>query len=126
MTTYDGDILVPKGIKRLARVFCGCGNPEMAWAEVGRHLRRRRDRKYGHDWDGKEYVLAYLLDRLELTEHGSNVMGAWPTLEGLDVIQFLEKYGEDWQDYGPFVDDEGVTVSNTPYKEVRHQTLTLG
>ena len=93
-------VVVPVGIKRLNGVFCGCGNPEMAWGEVRLHLTSRREADYGQRFDGKDYIIAYLLDHYGLTEHGGNVGGAWLTDEGVDALEFLEKYGDSWDDMG--------------------------
>ena len=90
----------PSGIKRLASVFCGCGDPDAAWQVVGAELRRcatPHDQRKGHPGDNNDcwWVLAYLLDHLRLTEHGSSVSGAWLDGDGQAALDWLDQNIDD-------------------------------
>lgn len=77
--------------------FCGCGSPEEASRALLALLRLHPMYEHGgelHDWvgdDGLEYLLLYMLDRLELTEHGGSVHGGWLTDKGEAVKAALER-----------------------------------
>lgn len=83
----------------LGEWFCGCGNPEIA-------LRRLRDLLAIHPLydhrpefkdmipdDGTQYLVLYMLDRMELTEHGVSVGGAWLTDKGKAVLEAIDTFG---------------------------------
>lgn len=40
------------------------------------------------------YVVAYVLDHIEATEHGGNISGAWLTEKGLRLRGILDRYAE--------------------------------
>ena len=48
---------------------------------------------------------------------GGNVGGAWLTEDGHDTLEFLEGYGDAWDDWGPFYDDEDIFLSSHNYRE---------
>ena len=81
----------------LENEFCGCGNPELATAALLQMLRLHP--LYDHraefdEWvpdDGVQYLLMYQLDRMELTEHGGSVGGAWLTDKGKALLAALER-----------------------------------
>lgn len=81
--------------------FCGCGSPEEASRALLQLLRLHPlFEHYGelHDWIGDigpEYLLLYMLDRFELTEHGGSVGGAWLTEKGEAVRDALAREEED-------------------------------
>lgn len=89
--------------------FCGCGAPGDAAAAILRLLRLhergdnsettwRAQRKEIEEWlpdDGVRFLLMYWLDRLELTEHGGSVEGAWLTEKGGAVLEALAREEED-------------------------------
>lgn len=77
--------------------FCGCGSPEDAAGALLRllglhplHDHRAEFKEYVPD-DGIEMLLLYMLDRLELTEHGGTVGGAWLTAKGEAVRDALAR-----------------------------------
>lgn len=77
--------------------FCGCGAPESA-AERLRDLlamhplyeNRERLKVLVPD-DGLEYLLLYMLDHFDLTEHGGSVGGAWLSEKGKAVLEALNR-----------------------------------
>lgn len=75
--------------------FCGCGSPEAACKSLLRLLSLHPMYDHWRDaeaWVGDEgllYLLLYQLDRLELTEHGGSVSGAWLTPKGEAVRDAL-------------------------------------
>ena len=89
--------------------FCGCGDPDVA-------LRYTRDiltlierqtadilsktesdsslKDYFHS-DGERWFVFYMLDSLDLTEHGTSVsMGGWLTQDGKNLLADLNEYFE--------------------------------
>ena len=89
----------PDGVKRLASVFCVCGDPDAAWQAVRAELRRcgtPYDQRQPYPADnGYWWVLAYLLDHLRLTEHGSSVGGAWLDGDGQAALDWLDQHIDD-------------------------------
>lgn len=75
--------------------FCGCGDPALA-AERLRDIlalhplydNRAAFERLVPD-EGIQYLLLYMLDSLDLAEHGGNVGGAWLTPLGQDVLDAL-------------------------------------
>lgn len=116
-------IEVPKGIEKIARMFCGCGDPVSVWREVHAYLKMTDARSkavqaisaddMGRIYSDKtimaslppryeligplQYLLAYVLDDYGLTEHGTSIGGAWLTEEGEKALAFLETKGPAWQ-----------------------------
>ena len=78
------------------RGFCGCGEPEAASAFLLKLLRlapfyeRREQLEQLLPNAGVRYFVLYMLDRLDLTEHGGSVNGAWLTPEGEKLKALLE------------------------------------
>lgn len=79
--------------------FCGCGSPKDA-AGALLHLlclhplyenRGEMNAWLGDAGDGVEYLLLYMLDHLELTEHGGTVGGGWLTEKGEKVRDALKR-----------------------------------
>lgn len=83
--------------------FCGCGIPEMSLRCIRDCLRLIDDLHSDKtDYDGWAterdkiasrpvmYTLWYMLDRLELTEHGGSVPG-WLTDKGHEMLKALEE-----------------------------------
>ena len=112
--------------------WCGCGNPEEAVLFMGKVLdilrsrsdesamenslvpyerspwKRRSDELQaalaGDDMLRLSYM--YLLDAHDLTEHGGNVMGAWLTPKGAELLAAIKAHGEEgWTEMH---DDEPV------------------
>lgn len=83
----------------LDRWFCGCGSPEVATAALLRLLRlhplydpsHQRELQAWLPDEGVRYLLLYQLDRLELTEHGGTVDGAWLSETGEALRAALER-----------------------------------
>lgn len=77
--------------------FCGCGMPEEASRALLRLLRLHplyENQDELQEWipdDGVRYLLLYQLDRLELTEHGGSVGGAWLTDKGKAALEALAR-----------------------------------
>jgi hypothetical protein len=104
---------LPASVVHLDDMFCGCGDTSAAWDWVKEYLLRLHQRDDGAGWTwkpetGAEYIAAYLLDHLELTEHGSTIRCPWLTDSGREMLAFLEAEGSDWQDKGPWVDADGI------------------
>ena len=88
--------------------WCGCGNPEEAMLTIAKYLEARsleypandeKLKEYFPDGDNNNLVLclAYELDRVGFTEHGSSVYSCWLTDDGkyfLWAIQEAEKTDE--------------------------------
>lgn len=77
--------------------FCGCGHPEVA-AERLRDLlalhplyEHRAELNALIPDEGIQYLVLYMLDRLELSEHGSSVGGAWLTDKGRAVLDAMNR-----------------------------------
>jgi len=81
----------------LSEWFCGCGSPEAACGALLRLLSFHPMYEHWRNaqaWVGNEgllYLLLYQLDRLELTEHGGSVGGAWLTPKGEAVRDALAR-----------------------------------
>lgn len=92
--------------------FCGCGNPEDAAAALLRLLRLHplyEHRPKFEAWlpdDGLQYLLLYMLDRFELTEHGGSVGGAWLTPKGEAVRNALAR--EEGDDFEALLDEHCI------------------
>ena len=81
--------------------FCGCGRPEESVRYVMEGLKileytfgmpyedKRALREEHFGIDGAEYFFYYVMDALELTEHGGSVPG-WVTPEGKEFIRLAE------------------------------------
>jgi hypothetical protein len=82
-------------LSRFLDWYCGCGAPWEAAAALLRLLRLHplyEHRTEFDAWirdDGVQYWLLYHLDHLGLTEHGTNVNGAWLTKKGEQVRDAL-------------------------------------
>lgn len=113
-------IQVPMSFERISSYFCGCGDTRAAWQFVLDYLtdcERKPDGKtrweMGCDnWDGKDYLVRYVLDHLDLTEHGTSIHWCWLTKDGEEVLAFLREFGVDWDSKGiDFVDSRGSHLS---------------
>jgi hypothetical protein len=88
--------------------WCGCGNPDVAKAEIRKYLRyletiheddggeisETTQKEYGikHIYDNPLLLcLAYAMDAARFTEHGTSIGGAWLTREGEMFLFLLEK-----------------------------------
>jgi hypothetical protein len=89
--------------------FCGCGANEDVLALVRDRLRAINDERTEATPPGDDplaWLLAYVLDSADLTEHGGSVGYAWLTDKGKEVLAVLERHGdlndlvEEWQDIG--------------------------
>jgi hypothetical protein len=81
--------------------FCGCGDPEAAAQALLSLL--KNPSLYRNEYfyqtvlpdPGTRYLLLYILDRFELTEHGSSIYGAWLTEKGKAVRDALAREESD-------------------------------
>lgn len=77
--------------------FCGCGCPHDAAAALLRLLRLHPMYEHHDEFKawvpdlGVRYLLAYMLDGQDLTEHGGEIMGAWLTAKGAAVRDALAR-----------------------------------
>jgi hypothetical protein len=98
--------------------WCYCGEPGTVMETIRDVLRQRVDyfSKIRDDpWpapanredppdgvyasNGLEWVLEYVMDKAELTEHGGNVSGAWLTPKGEDALAALERLDLEEDDF---------------------------
>ncbi len=103
-----GSKYLPEPISRIAHRLCGCGCPEAAYDWIAERL-SSQDWRYPEASEGAEWIARYFIDDLGLTEHGSNIVFAWPTDAGLVALGFLCRWGSDWIDKGPWVDATGCS-----------------
>lgn len=91
--------------------FCGCGNPDDAYALVRdllslapfyEHRAEVRERIGGGT--GTEMLVLYLLDGAGLTEHGTGIGGSWLTAKGSHYLALMQRY--EWED----IDDDEVCL----------------
>lgn len=87
--------------------ICGCGYPSKAMKrlhhmltaiEAGHDLRYVKE--YMRAGDGEVYLLAYLLDDLELIEHDCSIQSPWLTEKGvkmLDALTIAEQHNYDFE-----------------------------
>ena len=101
----DEEIPLPDGMARLSRVFCGCVTKEATWGVMLAEL-ERLDRS---ESKGTDDLASSLCDHLRLSEHGTSIRGGWLTPDGKEALEFLRKWGIDWEDKGNFIDKEGVS-----------------
>ena len=105
-----GDILMPDGMMRLSKVFCGCVTPENTYGAILAELERLERGEFKKDDD----LASAVCDHLALSEHGTSIRSAWLTADGKATLAFLREYGIDWSDdTRNFVDSEGVYHSHT-------------
>jgi hypothetical protein len=94
-------------------IICGCGEPECVLEKLRDLLKyysmewedRKRQREllsnligsdeYGCPQTTDGWMWVYLLCRLDLTEHGGNVIGSWLTGKGEQILAALEEHGCD-------------------------------
>ena len=110
--------LPPDSIALLATIFCGCGNSEEVWEWVHSYLEMLHGRVDGERpaWmpeSGPEYLAAYVLDHIGLTEHGISIHYPWLTTSGIEALAFLNEHGVDWRESGRWVDSAGCVRSNS-------------
>lgn len=108
-----GAKMLPDSIRDISACFCGCGSPDVAWQWVLDYLARHGDEDAAKRWTaaetGPEWIAVYLMDHLDLTEHGTGIRGAWLTERGEEALAFLREHGPDWDEKGYFVDSEGCS-----------------
>ena len=95
--------------------ICGCGNPELAYKGVYELLKNAKDRgdllvKMDEAMLPYALCLAYMLDNMGFTTHGSSIYGAWLTDKGVKLYDALERvkttYGFDCDFLDDVVDDD--------------------
>lgn len=91
--------------------FCGCGNPDDAYALVRDllalapffdHRTEVRERIGGGP--GVEMLVLYALDGAGLIEHGTGIGGSWLTAKGRHYLSLMRRY--EWED----IEDEEVCL----------------
>lgn len=99
-TNEDSGVYVLDALVSTELGWCACGNPEdvdrmmltyLEWAEA------RFDKQSEVSWDtpldnvsdDAKFLLAYIADGLDWTEHGGSVGGAWLTDEGKEAMANL-------------------------------------
>ena len=78
--------------------LCGCGEPELVLIRFRDVLQIIYTRKALEGLDhesGDVWLWFYLLDKLDLIEHGSNVFFGWLTTLGRQILWCLYEYGCD-------------------------------
>ena len=76
---------------------CGCGQPEQAARFLHEMLKlcpffeNREALKAKLPDDGLEYFVLYILDHLDVIEHGGGVGGAWLSEYGKSVLEALDR-----------------------------------
>ena len=79
--------------------ICGCGCPDETYKAVHGML-SKFENHIGIDGETPyEYFMAYTLDRLGFTEHGTCVTSSWLTDKGKELLEALTdfaKYDYDW------------------------------
>lgn len=105
--TYDGCEYADLGVVVLEGLFgfCGCGFPHDATIFILETLRMieaihdgtfekyKAEQQRLCDSDGNAMFIFYVLDRMELTEHGGSVPG-WLSQKGKDVLAMLEEWNK--------------------------------
>lgn len=83
--------------------FCNCGQPEEAQQyikEVLSAIKLRSDSEWEinnvskvikSNPDSFEYFLLYVLEAMDLTEHGGSVGGSWLTEEGMKLLDEMQE-----------------------------------
>jgi len=99
----DTERLLPRGMKHIAQIFCGCATPENTWYPILAELERLEREEFKHEDD----LASAIVDHTGLSAHGGSIRGGWLTVAGVEALAFLREYGIDWGDKGPFVDDDG-------------------
>lgn len=69
--------------------FCNCGRPELALRAIRRCLQSRGDNAVEYPGDGEEWVIVYMLDAEGYLDHGDNIVAAWLTERGKELLQEL-------------------------------------
>ena len=109
----EGACFLPLPMAAIDAVFCGCGDPDSSWDWIAGYLLKIINQQWD-ELSPTEQIVAYLLDHLGLTEHGTTIRCCWLTDKGMIVLGFLCRWGSDWQksiDEVWWVDIEGVTRS---------------
>lgn len=92
--------------------FCGCGNPDAAYALVRDllslapffdHPSEVRERIGG---PGVEDLVLYSLDGAGLIEHGTGIGGSWLTAKGRHYLALMRRY--EWDD----IEDEEIGLAH--------------
>ncbi len=77
--------------------ICGCGSPDSVYEWLLSVL-KGLDTPPGEDkaqlpvTTPQEWFIVYMLDKLNLTEHGTSVSWSWLTDYGREMIPMLERY----------------------------------
>jgi hypothetical protein len=80
----EQDLLIEDIMERFG--FCNCGCPEKALRKIRDILRLDH---FTPETD-EEHVIAYLLNKEDLLEHGGSVTYSWPTYRGEALLEELE------------------------------------
>jgi hypothetical protein len=103
---------MPDGMQKLADAICGCGQPELAYSAAMDILEYVADGWPSPDYlydDAYLYLSTNLLDALGLMEHGGGIGGSWLSTAGKEALDFLREYGEDWEDKGRYLSQDGCS-----------------
>lgn len=69
--------------------FCCCGDVSKGLKAIKECLEAVESKEAKDESDFRFYVLFYVLDKLELTEHGFSIYGSWLSEKGKDVLTVL-------------------------------------
>lgn len=120
---------LPDPICEIDNVFCGCGDPDLAWKWISDYLMMLLRREAVEDVtidpfefkpeSATEYIAVYLFDHFKLTEHGTSIRVPWITSKGLIVLGFLLRNGYDWFDR-EWIDVDGIHRGTFDYEKDLH------
>lgn len=111
MTTEEANDIIYRYYYDVLK-FCGCYKPEQVLEELEAALERidaftrtrgKREQfeqalKPHLEWVDTHLILVYLLDALQLTEHGYNLSSAWLTPKGEKLLEALRASDDDWSE----------------------------
>ena len=70
--------------------FCLCGRPEDVLTLIRDELTRLEKKEWTSEPGASDYLLAYTIDRVGLSEHGGSLPYAWLTDKGHEILALLE------------------------------------